>query len=66
MERTTEVIAFRLPPDLVSIIDEHAKIDRRTRANLLQVIVEDWIMDRVQARVLVDPGPGVEYEAGGE
>jgi len=49
---TTEVVALRLPPDMVTALDGHAKNDRRSRANLLQVIVEGWLMDRAEAKVI--------------
>jgi len=35
----------------VDILNEHAKNERRTRSNLLQIIVEDWIMDHAAAKV---------------
>ncbi len=43
---TTVAVRFRLEPETLDLVDEHAKRERRSRAKLVRMIVEDWIMDK--------------------
>ena len=43
---TTVAVRFRLDPETLDLVDEHAKRERRSRAKLVRMIVEDWLMDR--------------------
>ena len=63
MERT-EVVAFRLSPKLVHLLDEYAAKDLRSRANLLQFIITDWIMDAATRLVDAKVPYCTESEAG--
>jgi len=36
-------IALALPPDLLRTIDEFAAQERRSRANLIEIILDDWV-----------------------
>ena len=64
--KRTEVVAFRLAPELVKLLDEYAARALRSRANLLQFITTDWIMDHAADKLVDAP---VEYrteEAGND
>ena len=39
-------IALALPPDLLRTIDEFAAQERRSRANLIEIILDDWVQAR--------------------
>jgi hypothetical protein len=36
-------LALALPPDLLRTIDEFAVQQRRSRANLIEIILDDWV-----------------------
>lgn len=36
-------IALALPPDLLRTIDEFAAQERRSRANLIEIILDNWV-----------------------
>ena len=36
-------LALALPPDLLRTIDEFAAQQRRSRANLIEIILDDWV-----------------------
>ncbi len=55
---TTVAVRFRLEPEMLDLVDEHAKRERRSRAKLVRMIVEDWLMDKVDPDPDLDPAYG--------
>jgi metal-responsive CopG/Arc/MetJ family transcriptional regulator len=41
----TTQISFRLPKDLLELIDELAKRDLRTRTNMIEFILTSWLRE---------------------
>lgn len=39
-------LALALPPDLLRVIDRIAAQERRSRANLIEIILDDWVKAR--------------------
>ena len=39
------IATFRIKPEMLDLIDEHARRNRHSRSDQLRIIVEDWLMD---------------------
>ena len=60
LTRGTDRVSISLPRDMIDYFRDLAKQEDRPFSTVIRRTLETGMMDRAQARVLVDPG--VEYE----
>ena len=55
---------FRLPQEMLDLVDEHAKRNRHSRSDQFRIIVEDWLMGRTDLAPIPGRQPVDEFLRG--